>query len=107
MVIMDVLLSIGGIAALWAAAGLRVVRQYERGVTFFLGRFWGTKGPGLIFLPAGFASQKRVSLRIAATAALRLPGSGIPTGGWEFRSTAASSLQARIQVTPLRRAVNH
>jgi regulator of protease activity HflC (stomatin/prohibitin superfamily) len=45
---------------------LRVVRQYERGVAFFLGRFWGTKGPGLIFLPAGFASQKRVSLRIMA-----------------------------------------
>ena len=45
---------------------LRVLRQYERGVSFFLGRFWGTKGPGLIFLPAGFASQKRVSLRIAA-----------------------------------------
>jgi regulator of protease activity HflC (stomatin/prohibitin superfamily) len=45
---------------------LRVLRQYERGVAFFLGRFWGTKGPGLIFLPAGFANQKRVSLRIVA-----------------------------------------
>ena len=45
---------------------LRVIRQYERGVAFFLGRFWGTKGPGLIFLPAGFAAQKRVSLRIVA-----------------------------------------
>jgi regulator of protease activity HflC (stomatin/prohibitin superfamily) len=45
---------------------LRVVRQYERGVAFFLGRYWGTKGPGLIFLPAGFAAQKRVSLRIMA-----------------------------------------
>jgi regulator of protease activity HflC (stomatin/prohibitin superfamily) len=32
----------------------------------FLGKFWGTKGPGLIFLPAGFAGQKRVSLRIVA-----------------------------------------
>ena len=45
---------------------LRVIRQYERGVSFFLGRYWGTKGPGLIFLPAGFAAQKRVSLRIVA-----------------------------------------
>ena len=43
-----------------------MLRQYERGVTFFLGRYWGTKGPGLIFLPAGFAGQKRVSLRIVA-----------------------------------------
>jgi len=52
--------------ALYSFLSLRVLRQYERGVTFFLGKFWGTKGPGLIFLPAGFASQKRVSLRIVA-----------------------------------------
>jgi regulator of protease activity HflC (stomatin/prohibitin superfamily) len=51
---------------LWSFASLRVLKQYERAVTFFLGRYWGTKGPGLIFLPAGFATQKRVSLRIVA-----------------------------------------
>lgn len=45
---------------------LRVLRQYERGVTFLLGRFSGTKGPGVVFLPLGFAAQKRVSLRITA-----------------------------------------
>ena len=54
------------IALLYSFMSMRVLRQYERGVSFFLGRFWGTKGPGLIFLPAGFASQKRVSLRIVA-----------------------------------------
>ena len=54
------------VAFLYSFLSMRVLRQYERGVTFFLGRFWGTKGPGLIFLPAGFASQKRVSLRIVA-----------------------------------------
>ncbi len=47
-------------------ASLRVIRQYERSVAFFLGRYWGTKGPGLIFLPGLFAAQKRVSLRIVA-----------------------------------------
>jgi regulator of protease activity HflC (stomatin/prohibitin superfamily) len=63
---MEVLL--GGLAAavVYSFLSLRVLRQYERGVAFFLGRYWGTKGPGLIFLPAGFASQKRVSLRIVA-----------------------------------------
>jgi regulator of protease activity HflC (stomatin/prohibitin superfamily) len=63
---MEVLL--GGLAAavLYSFLSLRVLRQYERGVTFFLGRYWGTKGPGVIFLPAGFAGQKRVSLRIVA-----------------------------------------
>ncbi|MDH3425917.1 MAG: slipin family protein [Acidimicrobiia bacterium] len=50
----------------YVAASLRVLRQYERGVVFFLGKYIATKGPGLIFLPAGFAAQKRVSLRIMA-----------------------------------------
>jgi regulator of protease activity HflC (stomatin/prohibitin superfamily) len=63
---MDFLIPALAVAVLYSFLSLRVLRQYERGVTFFLGRFWGTKGPGLIFLPAGFASQKRVSLRIAA-----------------------------------------
>ncbi|HEX2249053.1 MAG TPA: slipin family protein [Gemmatimonadales bacterium] len=62
---MDVLIPLT-VAVLYSFLSLRVLRQYERGVTFFLGRFWGTKGPGLIFLPAGFAGQKRVSLRIMA-----------------------------------------
>ncbi len=47
-------------------ASLRVLRQYERGVVFFLGKYTATKGPGLIFLPFGFATQRRVSLRIMA-----------------------------------------
>ena len=63
---MDFLIPSLAVAVLYSFLSLRVLRQYERGVTFFLGRFWGTKGPGVIFLPAGFASQKRVSLRIAA-----------------------------------------
>jgi regulator of protease activity HflC (stomatin/prohibitin superfamily) len=63
---MDLLIPALAIAVVYSFLSLRVLRQYERGVTFFLGRFWGTKGPGLIFLPAGFANQKRVSLRISA-----------------------------------------
>ena len=63
---MDFLIPALAVAVVYSFLSLRVLRQYERGVTFFLGRFWGTKGPGLIFLPAGFASQKRVSLRIVA-----------------------------------------
>lgn len=63
---MDFLIPALAIAVAYSFLSLRVLRQYERGVTFFLGRFWGTKGPGLIFLPAVFAGQKRVSLRIVA-----------------------------------------
>jgi regulator of protease activity HflC (stomatin/prohibitin superfamily) len=54
------------IAVAYLFASMRVIRQYERSVAFFLGRYWGTKGPGLIFLPALFAGQRRVSLRIVA-----------------------------------------
>jgi regulator of protease activity HflC (stomatin/prohibitin superfamily) len=59
---------IGGLAAVvaYCFASLRVVKEYERGVAFFLGRCMGAKGPGLIFLPAIFANQKKVSLRIVA-----------------------------------------
>jgi regulator of protease activity HflC (stomatin/prohibitin superfamily) len=60
---MDVLLPIVGALVLYSFASLRVLRQYERGVSFFLGRYWGTKGPGLTFVPLGFAHLKRVSLR--------------------------------------------
>jgi regulator of protease activity HflC (stomatin/prohibitin superfamily) len=63
---MEILLPALAVAVAYSFLSLRVLRQYERGVTFFLGRFWGTKGPGLVFLPAGFANQKRVSLRIMA-----------------------------------------
>jgi regulator of protease activity HflC (stomatin/prohibitin superfamily) len=63
---MDLLMPALAVAVVYSFLSLRVVRQYERGVAFFLGRYWGTKGPGLIFLPAGFSNQKRVSLRIVA-----------------------------------------
>ena len=55
-----------GLGVGYLFASLRVLRQYERGVVFFLGKYQRTKGPGLIFLPLGFATQKRVSLRIMA-----------------------------------------
>ena len=63
---MEVLLGALAIAVTYTFASLRVLKQYERGVAFFLGRFAGSKGPGLIFLPALFATMKRVSLRIVA-----------------------------------------
>ena len=63
---MPILLGALAIAVAYSFASLRVLKQYERGVAFFLGKYWGTKGPGLFFLPAGLTSIKRVSLRIMA-----------------------------------------
>jgi len=46
------------------AASLRILREYERGVVFQLGRFWAVKGPGLIFLIPAIQQMVRVDLRI-------------------------------------------
>jgi regulator of protease activity HflC (stomatin/prohibitin superfamily) len=54
------------VAAVYTLSSLRIIRQYERAVSFFLGRYWNTKGPGLIFLPSVIAHMHRVSLRIVA-----------------------------------------
>ena len=42
---------------------MRILREYERGVVFQLGRFWKVKGPGLIILIPGIQQMVRVDLR--------------------------------------------
>ena len=43
---------------------LRVLREYERGVVFLLGRFQRVMGPGLIIVVPGIQQMVRVDLRI-------------------------------------------
>ena len=43
---------------------LKILREYERGVVFQLGRFWRVKGPGLVILIPGVQQMVRVDLRI-------------------------------------------
>lgn len=50
----------------YVLSSLRVLKQYERGVMFFLGKYTVTKGPGVALVPAGFARMKRISLRVVA-----------------------------------------
>jgi len=45
------------------ASAIRILREYERGVVFTLGRFTGVKGPGLIVLIPGIQKMVRVDLR--------------------------------------------
>ncbi|HYD80292.1 MAG TPA: slipin family protein [Paucimonas sp.] len=57
---------IGGIIFLVLAlliASIRILREYERGVVFQLGRFWGVKGPGLIIIIPLIQQMVRVDLR--------------------------------------------
>jgi regulator of protease activity HflC (stomatin/prohibitin superfamily) len=44
-------------------SAFRILREYERGVVFMLGRFWRVKGPGLILLIPGLQQMVRVDLR--------------------------------------------
>ncbi len=64
---MEILLGALAIAVAYAFSSLRILKQYERGVTFLLGKFWATKGPGLVFVPSIVATMRRISLRIIAT----------------------------------------
>src|SRR5688572_23744346 len=43
---------------------IRILREYERGVVFQLGRFWKVKGPGLVILIPGIQQMVRVDLRM-------------------------------------------
>jgi len=52
------------VLALLAASSLRILREYERGVVFQLGRFWRVKGPGLVILIPGIQQMVRIDLRI-------------------------------------------
>jgi regulator of protease activity HflC (stomatin/prohibitin superfamily) len=53
-----------------AAASVRVLREYERGIVFRLGRVIEQKGPGLVLLIPAVDRMVRVSLR---TVTLRIP----------------------------------
>ncbi len=58
--------SLGGVVivvAVIAISAVRVLREYERGVVFMLGRFWKVKGPGLILIIPAIQQMVRVDLR--------------------------------------------
>ena len=64
------------IAILYLAVSLRVLRQYERGVVFLLGKFAGVRGPGLTVIFVPIQSMVRVSLR---TVTMQIPSQKIIT----------------------------
>jgi len=45
-------------------SSIKVLKEYERGVIFQLGRFWKVKGPGLIIVWPGIQKMVRVDLRV-------------------------------------------
>ena len=51
------------LVAILVISSFRVLREYERGVVFMLGRFWGVKGPGLVLIIPAVQQMVRVDLR--------------------------------------------
>jgi len=52
-----------GVFLLFVFSAIKILREYQRGVIFLLGRFWKVKGPGLIIVIPGIQKMIRVDLR--------------------------------------------
>jgi regulator of protease activity HflC (stomatin/prohibitin superfamily) len=64
------------VAIIILSQAIRILKEYERGVIFRLGRFNGVKGPGLILLIPVIDKMEKVSLR---TVALDVPPQDVIT----------------------------
>ncbi len=65
-----------GIIVLYILISIRVLKQYERGVVFNLGKFTGVRGAGITMVFAPFQAMTRVSLR---TVTMQIPSQKIIT----------------------------
>jgi len=61
---------------IYLISAFRILKQYERGVVFFLGRFEGVRGPGLTLIFFPIQQMTRVSLR---TVTMQIPSQKIIT----------------------------
>jgi regulator of protease activity HflC (stomatin/prohibitin superfamily) len=61
-----VVIAVVVLVILFLASAIRVLKEYERGVVFRLGRIIGAKGPGLIILIPMIDKMMRVSMRLVA-----------------------------------------
>ena len=81
-IVILVLLVIAVVAVL---AGVRIVKQYELGVLFRLGRVLGTRAPGLRFIIPFVDVLPRISLRIVT----------MPTSAWTSRRSPTTAWWTR------------
>ena len=61
---LTILIVVVVLALIFIYSSIRVLREYERGVVFTLGRYTGTKGPGLFLLVPFIQQMVRVDLRV-------------------------------------------
>ena len=55
---------IGAILIIVLVNTIKILKEYERGVIFFLGRFYRVKGPGLIILIPFIQTMTKIDLRV-------------------------------------------
>ena len=58
-----ILATLASLSILWGVAGIKIDREYERGVIFRLGRLKGTKGPGLYWILPVIDQKAQVDIR--------------------------------------------
>jgi regulator of protease activity HflC (stomatin/prohibitin superfamily) len=73
---MSVAFILGVIVIFYSVSSIRVLRQYERGVVFLLGKFESVRGPGLTLIFVPFQQMVPVSLR---TVTMQIPSQKIIT----------------------------
>jgi len=61
---LTIVVAVGVLILIFLYASIRILREYERGVVFTLGRYTGTKGPGLFLLVPFVQQMVRVDLRV-------------------------------------------
>ncbi len=61
---------------LYVLSSIRILKQYERGVVFLLGKFTGIRGPGLTLIFVPFQTMTRISFR---TVTMQIPSQKIIT----------------------------
>ena len=59
----EILIGLAVVVLLFILSGLKIVKEYERGVIFRLGRLVGARGPGLFFVIPLLESMQVVDLR--------------------------------------------
>src|SRR5690348_8139405 len=64
MLFLPAIVVIAVVIVMFLYASIKILREYERGVVFTLGRFTGVKGPGLILLYPIVQQMVRVDLRV-------------------------------------------
>jgi len=100
---MEILLISLGVVGAYVLSSLRVLNQYERGVMFFLGKYTGTKGPGLIFVPTILSRMKRVSGSSQPNSMSFLPHEAAPSAHAPVSTRAATAAARTADVTRLHR----